>query len=154
MPRIEFEADTLDELVGMARRWVAAYPELAGDQAPAHAEPPVPEPLRDVLLRIASPASQQFLREVAATTLAGEALPIDDALRVRCGLPPGRPFVGVLGVANRTMRRRARRDLVNWDARAHGYRMDVDDARVIEEVLGPLKGPLSGRAVTDGRSLA
>ncbi|MBA3688381.1 MAG: hypothetical protein H0W81_06105 [Chloroflexi bacterium] len=137
MRRIEFEADTIGELVDMARRWVAAYPELARDQVPANPEPPALEELQDVLLRITSPASQQFLREVAAQTLAGEVLPIDDALRVRCGLPPGRTFVGVLGVANRTMRRRAGRDVVSWDSAAHGYRMSVDDARVVGETLGP-----------------
>ena len=137
MRRIEFEADTIEELVDMARRWVAAYPELASAPAPGKAAPPAQEQLSEVVARITSPASQQFLREVAACSLAGEALAVDDGLRVRCGLPPGGSCVGVLGVANRTMRRRAGRDLISWDPAARGYRMSVDDARVTAEILGP-----------------
>jgi len=135
--RVEFEADTTEALVEMARRWVAAYPEFAsaesGDDEPTLGA----ESLEDVLGRIHSPASRQFLREVAERTLAGETLVIDDALRVRCGLPPGRTFVGVLGVANRTMRQRAGRRLVIWDAAASGYRVDPDDARIVLATLGP-----------------
>ena len=134
MPRVEFESDTIEELVRMAQRWVAAYPEGAADRA-ASQEPP-PETLEDVLRRIKSVASRHFLRAVAARTLAGDALPIDDALRARCGLPPGGAFVGVLGVANRTMRLRAHRDLVVWDPVAGGYRMSVDDARIVVDCLG------------------
>jgi len=134
MRRIEFEADTIEELVDMARRWVAGYPVLAADSA-AQGEPAVEE-LEAVLRRIKSPASLQFLREVAARSLGGEALPIDDALRARCGVPPRRPFVGVLGVANRTMRRRAGRDLVTWDPVGQGYRVSAADAHVVASVLG------------------
>lgn len=122
MRRIEFAAETLEELVDMARRWVAAYPEL---QAAVGAQPSGSERLEDVLARVTSSASRQFLREVAARTLAGEAL------------PRGRTLVGVLGVANRTMRRRAGRELVSWDPQAGGYRVSLDDARIIVDTLGP-----------------
>jgi hypothetical protein len=138
MTRIEFEADTLEELVEMARRWVAAYPELA-PAAPALSglEPPATERLADVLGRITSPASRQLLREVAACSLVGDALVVDDDLLRRCGVSGRDSFVGVLGVVNRTMRRRAHRDLLSWDPIARGYRMDPEDALVAAEVLGP-----------------
>ena len=58
-------------------------------------------------------------------SLLGEASPIGAGLKV-----------GVLGVINRTMRRRAQRDLVTWDRAARGYRMDPADARVVIEILG------------------
>jgi len=134
LPRVELEADTIEELVDMVRRWVAGYPEEGADQSTDQELPP--ETLESVLERIKSPASRLFLREVAARTLAGETLRIDDALRARCGVLPGRPFVGVLGVANRTMRRRASRDLVTWDPVGEGYQVSFDDALVIARTLG------------------
>ena len=140
MRRVEFEADTIEELVDMARRWVAAYPELASGPASSSIEP-APEQLEDVLARIKSPASLQFLREVAARSLVGDALPIDDSLRQRCGLAPGGSFVGVLGVANRTMRRRAGRQLVTWDPLISGYQMTPQDARKVIDAIGPPDSP-------------
>jgi hypothetical protein len=134
MPRVEFESDTLEELVRMARRWVAGFPEFGADETAS--QPPVAESLEEVLARIKSPASLQFLREVAGATLAGEALAVDDELRRRCGLPSGRNFVGVQGVANRTMRARAGRDLVSWDPDARGYRMSSTDAEAVVDTLG------------------
>ena len=82
MPRVEFESDTLEELVRMAQRWVAGYPEGAADRA-ASQEPP-PETLEDVLRRIKSAASQHFLRAVAERP--GEEAPFKErmaALRTR-----------------------------------------------------------------------
>lgn len=134
MPRVTFESDELEEVVRMAQRWVAAYPEFVADETSP--QPPVVESLEEVLARIKSPASLQFLREVAGATLAGEVLVVDDELRRRCGLPPERNFVGVQGVANRTMRRRAHRDLVKWDPVTGGYRMSDDDARIVDDCLG------------------
>ena len=137
MVRVEFEADTLEELVGMARRWVAAYPELAASEAQGDERTVGSESLEQVLGRIRSRASRQFLREIGERTLVGDALVIDDALRERCGLAPGQALVGVLGVANRTMRKRAGRDLISWDPAAGGYRVATADAQVILEAFGP-----------------
>ncbi len=134
MPRVEFEAGTLDELVEMARRWVAAYPEL-GFGLP-DVESAGVEQLEDVLRRITSPTTRQFLREAAESSRRGDALVIDDGLRARLGRSPGDSLVGILGVANRTMRRRARRELLTWDPDVPGYRMDREDAAIVLEVLG------------------
>ncbi len=137
MARIEFEANTLEELVEMARRWVAAFPEFATHTSgPARVASPAPEGLADVLARITSPLSRRLLGEIAARSLVGDALVVDGGLLERLGLPNRGSFVGVLGVANRTMRRRANRDLLVWDPVAHGYRMDADDARVVLDVVG------------------
>ncbi len=135
MPRVEFESESIEELVRMAQRWVAGFPEFGADETAS--QPPVIENLEEVLARIKSPASLQFLREVAGATLAGEALAVDDELRRRCGLPPARNFVGVQGVANRTMRARAGRDLVTWDPDARGYGMSPEDAHTVLDTLGP-----------------
>jgi len=132
MRRITFEAKTLEELVELVQHWVGADQHLTVPAAPsAH------ENLEEVLARIHSSASRQFLRELAARALSDQALVIDDGLRMRGGLPPGRSFVGVLGVANRTMRRRAGRELISWDPRAGGYRVSAEDARTILATYGP-----------------
>lgn len=129
--RVEFEADTLEELVAMARRWAAK--EAGG----AETQSGKPEQLEDVLLRIRSPSSLHFLREVAARSLEGSALALDAAFRERLGLPAEGALVGVVGVANRTMRRRAGRDLVYSDKQGHGYRMSNKDAQAVIATLGP-----------------
>ena len=95
MPRVEFEAEALEELVAVARHWVDAYP--------------VPEDLEQVLERITSPTSRRLLAEAAARSLEGEALVVDNELLDRLGVTDRTALVGVLGVANRTMRRRAHR---------------------------------------------
>jgi len=143
MARIEFEADTLQELVAMARRWVAAYPELeTSDAAGTGARSRAPEALSAVLARISSPVSRQLLREIAVGSQFGEPVVVDNGLLERLGVPDRGSFVGVLGVVNRTMRRRAHRQLLSWDPDAHGYRMDADDARVVLGVVGaPASSP-------------
>lgn len=122
MARIEFEADSIDELVEMARHWVDAYP--------------VPEGLEAVLERITSVRSQRLLSEVAARSKDDEVLVIDDQLLDRVGVADRTALVGVLGVANRTMRRRAHRDLLTTDRETGGYRMATADALVVLEAFG------------------
>ena len=124
--RVVFEADTLDDLIAMARGWAGARPKGRGDQ---------PEPLEDSLLRIKSQASLKFLRLVAARSLEGQAMPNDAALRRNLGLSPEGTIVGVLGLANRIARRRAGRDIVYSDQ--SGHRMSEEDARVVIATLGP-----------------
>lgn len=126
MARIEFEADTLEQLVEMARHWVAAYP--------------VPEALDAVLKRITTTPSKRLLSEVAARSLEGEALVVDRQLLDRLGVADRTSLVGVLGVANRTMRRRAHRDLLTSDKVAGGYRMATEDALVVIRVFGAPPG--------------
>jgi hypothetical protein len=138
MARIEFEADSLEVLVEMARRWVAAFPEFAAhDLAPDRSVSRAPEGLAAVLTRISSLRTRKLISEVAARSLSGEALIVNGELLERLGVPDRGSFVGVLGVVNRTMRNRAHRDLLAWDPVVHGYRMDADDARVVIDVFGP-----------------
>jgi hypothetical protein len=72
-----------------------------------------------------------LLREVAGLSLTGAALPLNDDLAARYGKHTGTAFAGIVAGPNKVMRRVARRDLVAWDADAHGYRMDPADAELI-----------------------
>lgn len=134
MPRIEFEADTEAELLALARRWVMG-PNApsggegaadAGDQADLHHRQ-----LGEALRSIRGADSRRLLREVADLSLRGAALPLNDELAGRYGKRTGTAFAGIVAGPNKVMRRVARRDLVLWDADAHGYRMDPADAEVI-----------------------
>lgn len=141
MARIEFEADTLEQLVDMARQWVAGYaPTGPPPAAAAPPQGPQPEELPDVLTRIVSPTSRAFMRAVAERSVKGGVLVVDEELLAGLGVADEKAFVGVRGVANRTMRRRAHRDLVTWDPARHGYRMDREDALVALDVLGTDEG--------------
>lgn len=133
MPRIEFEADTEVELLALARRWVmgpdapaAALAVDAADQADLHHRQ-----LGEALNSIRGADSRRLLREVADLSLRGAALPLNDELAARYGKRTGTAFAGIVAGPNKVMRRVARRDLVTWDADAHGYRMDPADAEVI-----------------------
>jgi hypothetical protein len=135
VPRIEFEADTAEQLLALARRWVmgpdshvdaAAAASGVGDQAELHRRQ-----LGEALNSIRGADSRRLLREVAALSLHGAALPLDADLAARYGKRTGTAFAGIVAGPNKVMRRVARRDLVIWDADAHGYRMDPLDAEII-----------------------
>jgi hypothetical protein len=133
VPRIEFEADTEVELLALARRWVmgpdAPAAALAGDAA--HQADLHHRQLGEALNSIRGADSRRLLREVADLSLRGAALPLNDELAARYGKRTGTAFAGIVAGPNKVMRRVARRDLVTWDADAHGYRMDPADAEVI-----------------------
>ena len=56
---------------------------------------------------------------------------LDANLIRRYGKQTGTAFAGIVAGPNKVMRRVARRDLVTWDADAHGYRMDAADAQIV-----------------------
>ncbi len=97
MARIEFEADTLEQLVDMARQWVAGY---GGATARISVAPPQDRQteLRDVLARIVSPASRAFIRAVAERSLSDQVLVVDEAVLTRLGVTDEKAFVGVRGL--------------------------------------------------------
>ncbi len=133
MPRIEFEADTEEQLLALAWRWVMGPEQASGgsvadvaDQAELHRRQ-----LGEALNAIRGSDSRRLLREVAELSLHGSALVLNADLAARYGKRTGTAFAGIVAGPNKVMRRVARRDLVSWDADAHGYRMDPADAEII-----------------------
>jgi hypothetical protein len=135
MPRIEFEADSEEQLVALAWRWVMG-PER-------HAGGPVADPadqadlrrrqLGEVLNAIRGSDSRRLLHEVAELSMRNAALVLDKDLAARYGKQSGTAFAGIVAGPNKVMRRVARRDLINWDADARGYRMDPAEAEIVLE---------------------
>ena len=136
MPRVEFEADTEEELVSLAWRWVMGPRR---DQEQVHAAEAGDETelrrnqLAVVLRTIRGPDSRRLVREVAELSLADRALVLDEGLRQRYGKRTGTAFAGIVAGPNKVMRRVARRDLLLWDAAAGGYRMQPADAEIVLE---------------------
>lgn len=137
MPRIEFEADTEDELVALAWRWVMGpqrQPGLAsGSVQAADQEDLRRRQLGEVLNAIRGTDSRRLLREVAEHSTRNAALVLDADLAQRYGKRTGTAFAGIVAGPNKVMRRVARRDLISWDPDARGYRMDPADAEVVLE---------------------
>ena len=133
MPRIEFEADTEEQLLALARRWVMGPSHQAG--APYAADADEAElrrrQLGEALNGIRGRDSRRLLREVAELSVKNEALVLDAELIERYDKRTGTAFAGIVAGPNKVMRRVARRDLVTWDADAHGYRMDPTDAEIV-----------------------
>ena len=133
MPRIEFEADTEEEILALASRWVmgqgagneGTYAGSA-DQTELHRRQ-----LGEALNAIRGADSRRLLREVAELSLRGSALPLNSDLAERYGKRTGTAFAGIVAGPNKVMRRVARRDLIAWDADASGYRMDPADAQIV-----------------------
>ena len=131
MPRIEFEAETEDELLALAWRWVMG-PGRGGpigdqsDQADLRRRQ-----LGEVLNAIRGADSRRLLREVAELSTHNEALVLNAALTARYGKHTGTAFAGIVAGPNKVMRRVARRDLITWDADVRGYRMDPTDAAIV-----------------------
>jgi hypothetical protein len=133
VPRVEFEADTEEELLALAWRWVMG-PER-------HARGPVPDQadqadlrrrqLGEVLNAIRGADSRRLLREVADLSTRNVALVLDGELAAKYGKRTGTAFAGIVAGPNKVMRRVARRDLITWDADARGYRMDPADAEIV-----------------------
>ncbi|HSK93477.1 MAG TPA: hypothetical protein VLA76_05400 [Candidatus Angelobacter sp.] len=137
MPRVEFEADTEEELVALAWRWVMgpAQPGRHGggrglaareDRADLHRRQ-----LGEVLNAIRGADSRRLLREVAELAMRDAVLVLDADLATRYGKRTGTAFAGIVAGPNKVMRRVARRDLITWDPDARGYRMDRGDAEIV-----------------------
>ena len=136
MPRVEFEADTEEELVSLAWRWVMGPRREVEHIAPTDAADETElrrSQLAVVLRTIRGPDSRRLVREVAELSLTDRALVLDEALRERYGKSTGTAFAGIVAGPNKVMRRIARRDLLIWDPVAGGYRMDPADATTVLE---------------------
>jgi hypothetical protein len=133
VPRIEFEAETEEQLLALARRWVMGPHREPGpstvDQAD-HADLRRRQ-LGEALNGIRGIDSRRLLREVAELALQDSALVLDADLAARYGKKTGTAFAGIVAGPNKVMRRVARRDLVTWDADVRGYRMDPQDAEIV-----------------------
>ncbi len=133
MPRIEFEAETEEQLLSLAWRWVmgpqhqSAEPMMdEADQAELRRKQ-----LGEVLNAIQGADSRRLLREVAELSMHDAALVLDADLAARYEKRTGTAFAGIVAGPNKVMRRVAHRDLINWDADARGYRMDPADALIV-----------------------
>lgn len=133
MPRIEFEADTEEQLMALAWRWVMGPQRESGepvmdaaDQADLRRKQ-----LGEVLNAIRGADSRRLLREVAELATQNAALVLDADLAARYGKQTGTAFAGIVAGPNKVMRRVAHRDLITWDADARGYRMDPADAEIV-----------------------
>ncbi len=132
MPRIEFEAETEDELLALAWRWVMGPGRESGpigdqsDQADLRRRQ-----LGEVLNAIRGADSRRLLREVAELATHDQALVLNADLTARYGKHTGTSFAGIVAGPNKVMRRVARRNLITWDADVRGYRMDPTDAEIV-----------------------
>jgi hypothetical protein len=135
MPRIEFEAETEDQLLALAWRWVMGPDRQAGSPVadPADQADLRRRQLGQVLNAIRGTDSRRLLHEVAELSMRNAALVLDKDLAARYGKRSGTAFAGIVAGPNKVMRRVARRDLITWDADARGYRMDPADGEIVLE---------------------
>jgi hypothetical protein len=133
MPRIEFEADTEEQLLALAWRWVMgpAHDAIGPNAEQADQADLRRRQLGEVLNAIRGADSRRLLREVAELSTRDKALVLDAELAARYGKRTGTAFAGIVAGPNKVMRRVARRDLISWDADARGYRMDPADAEIV-----------------------
>jgi hypothetical protein len=133
VPRIAFEADTEEQLLALAWRWVMGPQRQSGgplsDQTD-HTDLRRRQ-LGEVLNAIRGADSRRLLREVAELSARDQALVLDGELTARYGKRSGTAFAGIVAGPNKVMRRVARRDLITWDADVRGYRMDPGDAEIV-----------------------
>ena len=133
MPRIEFEADSEEQLVAMAWRWVMGPQRQSGEPVMDEADQADlrSKQLGEVLNAIQGSDSRRLLREVAELSTQNAALVLDADLAARYGKQTGTAFAGIVAGPNKVMRRVAHRDLISWDADLRGYRMDPADAEIV-----------------------
>lgn len=133
MPRIEFEAETEDQLLALAWRWVMGPPHQSGDPVMDEADQARlrRKQLGEVLNAIQGADSRRLLREVAELSTRNAALALDADLTARYGKQTGTAFAGIVAGPNKVMRRVAHRDLITWDADVRGYRMEPADAEIV-----------------------
>jgi hypothetical protein len=141
MPRIEFEADTEEQLLALAWRWVMgpARGQSADSSSSAADQADVADlrrrQLGEVLNAIRGADSRRLLHDVADLSTRDAALVLNADLAARYGKKTGTAFAGIVAGPNKVMRRVARRDLITWDADARGYRMDPADAQIVLQRL-------------------
>ena len=135
MPRIEFEADTEEQLLGLAWRWVMGPQHRPGDAVADGADQADVrrKQMGEVLNAIQGADSRRLLREVAELSTRNGVLALDADLAARYGKQTGTAFAGIVAGPNKVMRRVSHRDLITWDADVRGYRMDPADAEIILE---------------------
>ena len=133
MPRIEFEADTEEQLMALAWRWVMGPQRQSGEPVMDEADQADlrSKQLGEVLNAIQGADSRRLLREVAELSTQNAALVLDADLAARYGKQTGTAFAGIVAGPNKVMRRVAHRDLISWDADLRGYRMDPADAEIV-----------------------
>ena len=133
MPRIEFEADTEEQLMALAWRWVMGPQRQSGEPVMDKADQADlrRKQLGEVLNAIQGSDSRRLLREVAELSNHDAALLLDADLAARYGKQTGTAFAGIVAGPNKVMRRVAHRDLITWDADLRGYRMDPADAEIV-----------------------
>jgi len=132
VPRVEFEADTEEELIALAWRWVMGPKREHSSQVETLDEAELRrEQMALVLRAIRGLDSRRLVREVADLSLGDRVLVLDETLRQRYGKRTGTAFAGIVAGPNKVMRRVARRDLLIWDPAAGGYRMQPADAEIV-----------------------
>jgi len=133
VPRIEFEADTEEQLLALAWRWVMGPVRDAAGPVPDQADQADlrRRQLGEALNAIRGADSSRVLREVAELATRDEALVLDAGLAARYGKRTGTAFAGIVAGPNKVMRRVARRDLITWDGDARGYRLEPADAEIV-----------------------
>jgi hypothetical protein len=133
VPRVEFEADTEEQLLDLAWRWVMGPQHQSGDPVMDEADQADlrRKQLGEVLNAIQGADSRRLLRDVADRSKHNAALVLDADLTARYGKQTGTAFAGIVAGPNKVMRRVAHRDLITWDADARGYRMDPADAEIV-----------------------
>ena len=130
MPTFSFQADTQDELIEMVRRWVTGLTVEAERIAEPSPDRRVHD-VQEVMRRIRGEDSRNLVIEVAAAASRGAVVPRDAKLLRLFKKTNYTAFGGMVGGANKLMRRIGGRDLITWDAAAGGYRIDPRDAEVI-----------------------
>jgi hypothetical protein len=133
VPRIEFEADTEEQLMALAWRWVMGPQRQSGEPVMDEADQADlrSKQLGEVLNAIQGADSRRLVREVAELSNQNAALVLDADLAARYGKQTGTAFAGIVAGPNKVMRRVAHRDLISWDADLRGYRMDPADAEIV-----------------------
>ena len=136
--RVEFEAETEEQLQALVWRWVMGPPRRSGGSVLDQADQVDQAGFRrrqlgEVLNAIHGTDSRRMLHEVAELSMRNEALVLDAALAARYGKQTGTAFAGIVAGPNKVMRRVAHRDLITWDADVRGYRMDPADAEIVLE---------------------
>ena len=96
MPRIEFEADTEEQLLALARRWVMGPEHHASVTDAADQADLRQRQMGEVLNAIRGPDSRRLLREVAELSTQDAALVLDAELAARYGKSTGTAFAGIV----------------------------------------------------------
>jgi hypothetical protein len=140
VPRLEFEAETEDELVALVWRWVMG-PKRNLDESPSGGRDDTDvrrRQLVEVLRAVRGLDSRRLVSEVAELSLQERTLVLDEGLRQRYGKRTGTAFAGIVAGPNKVMRRVAHRDLLIWDPAERGYRMHPADAEIVLQTLSGL----------------